>query len=490
MITLWLFVLLSMVCAGIASAGDPPAFQQADDLQTPQPSSEPIPEPNPAQGPPDPVKARQRLRELDRRLSVLESVAVGRGHGRGVMERGLGWSPEQKERGFALYATDGSYRLHINGGAQVDYHAYPMGHQANDPGTTENGFELRRLRPIIDWRVGQFVRGQIMPDLSSSFQLFNAFIDVEPAEWARLRVGVFKPVMNIENQQGEFDLVFAERSMVQNFALRRDFGVQLTGRVLQQSLRYDLGVFNTSNGAIGNNSRPLASTDSDKLGFARLMYTPFVRMGPQAFRKLDVGVASLYGTCIQSACQQPMQTMGFERIIFQYNNTVTGNGSQTSILPQMSWFWGRFGMMSTFVHTWEQKIDRATGKAALLQNQAWMIQGEFALTDDEPAFNRVTPKHPFDGTWNSFSKGNWGAWTIGVRYSEQRLDSAIFGLNFGDPTLYARTAKGYSLALSWYASREVRFQNIWEHTDFTGASSAFAASGTSDFFIFRATLIY
>ncbi|HEV2174008.1 MAG TPA: hypothetical protein VGR71_10590, partial [Nitrospira sp.] len=85
MITLWLFVLLSMVCAGVASAGDPPALQREDDLQAPRPSSEPIPDPEPipelnrAQGPPDPVKARQRLRELDRRLSVLESVAVGRG---------------------------------------------------------------------------------------------------------------------------------------------------------------------------------------------------------------------------------------------------------------------------------------------------------------------------------------------------------------------------------------------------------------------------
>lgn len=489
MATIWLFLLV-LACANVASAEDPLPSQQEDTAQPPKTSAEPEVESSPAQGPADPTKARQRLRELDRRLSVLESLAVGRGHGRGVMERGLGWSPEQRERGFALYSTDGSYRLHLNGGVQTDYHTYPMGHNAIDPGTTQDGFELRRLRPIMDFRVGQFVRGQIMPDFASSFQLFNAFIDVEPSDWARIRIGLFKPVMNIENQQGEFDLVFAERSLVQNFALRRDFGVEVTGRVLQQSVRYDIGVFNSNNGAIGNNSRPNVSADSNKLGYARLMYTPFLRIGPQVLRKLDVGVAGFYGNCGQSACQQPMQTMGFDRTIFAYNNSVTGNGAETKILPQMSWFWNRIGVMSTFIHSWEPKIDHASGRSGTLQHQAWMVQGEFALTDDEPAFNRVAPKHPFDGRWGSFTHGNWGAWTIAARYSEQDLDPNTFGLNLGAATIYARTAKGYSLALNWYASREIRLQSIWEHTDLKGANSTYVASGTSDFLIFRATLIY
>lgn len=486
---IWLFLLI-LIGTGIASAEDPPPSQQPDSVQPPRSASESTTEPSSAQGPPDPAKARQRLRELDRRLSVLESVAVGRGHVRGVMERGLGWSPEQRERGFAMYSTDGLYRLHLNGGIQTDYDAYPFGHKSTDPGTTENGFLLRRLRPIIDWRIGQFIRGQIMPDIASSFQLFNAFIDIEAAEWARLRVGLFKPVMNIENQQGEFDLVFAERSLVQNFALRRDFGVQLTGRIIQQSVRYDLGVFNSNNGAIGNKSEPTVSADSNKLGYARLMYTPFVRMGPQALRKLDVGVAALYGNCGQSACQQPMLTMGFDRTIFQYNNTVFGNGAETKILPQMSWFWSRFGVMSTFIHTWEPKIDHATGRSDTLQHQAWMVQGEVALTDDEPAFNRVTPKKPFDGTWNSFKRGNWGAVTIAARYAEQYLDPSTFGLGFGNATIFARTAKGYSVGLTWYASREFRIQSMWEHTDLKGANSTYVASGTSDFIIVRLTLMY
>src|SRR5581483_3409384 len=137
-------------------------------------------------------------------------------------------------------------RLHINGGIQVDYHLFPRGQNGADPGTGPDGFDLRRLRPILDFRIARYIRGQIIPDLGfrRRSELFNAFIDFDAVEWARVRVGQFKPVMNVENQQGEFDLVFAERSFVQNFALRRDFGVQVTGRVLERQLRYDVGVFN------------------------------------------------------------------------------------------------------------------------------------------------------------------------------------------------------------------------------------------------------
>lgn len=91
-------------------------------------------------------------------------------------------------------------------------------------------------------------------------------------------------------------------------------------------------------------------------------------------------------------------------------------------------------------HRAKPSLDQTACAATTLQNQAWMVMGEFARTDDEPAFNRVTPKRPFD-----LSKpGYWGAWTIAARYSERRLDAATFGLNYGDATPYARSAKGFS----------------------------------------------
>ncbi|WP_455388791.1 hypothetical protein, partial [Petrachloros mirabilis] len=79
---IWL-IFLTLACANVTSAADAPSSQQEDAIQSAESSSAPTAEPSATQGPLDPTKSRQRLRELDRRLSVLESVVVGRGHGRG-----------------------------------------------------------------------------------------------------------------------------------------------------------------------------------------------------------------------------------------------------------------------------------------------------------------------------------------------------------------------------------------------------------------------
>ena len=413
MATIWL-LFITLVCANAAWADDPPPTEQAEIAEPQQSPSEPT-EPSATQGPPDLTKARQRLRELDRRLSVLESVAVGRGHGRGVMERGLGWSPEQRERGFALYSTDGFFRLHLNGGVQAQYIAFPRGQTGSDPGTKPDTFEFRRVRPILDFRIARDFRGQIMPDLAPRrrTELFNAFVDWDRFDWARLRVGQFKPALSLEKLQGEFDLVFAERSLVQNFVPFRDFGVQLTGRVIQSQLRYDIGVFNGSPQAIGPANFVAPSADSNKHLVARIMGTPFLLHGPRALRQLELGVGVMYGAFRDTPGQQPMLTMGQDRIIFQYRDTVTGDGFHSRVVPQMIWYWGRLGVMSLFVHTWEPKRDQVTGQAARLQHEAWTVQGEFSLTEDEPAYNRPIVRKPFD-----LSKpGHWGVWTLAARYS-------------------------------------------------------------------------
>lgn len=482
-----LSLVFSLMCVEVAWSSELPAAPKEElpiDSATVDTSSTPA-----SADSPDIAEQRKQLREeIDRRLAVIEGLLLGRGHTRGMVERGLGWSPTQEERGFSLYSTDGAFRLHLNGGVQTQYNAFPGGHSGQDPGSEPDGFEFRRVRPIFDFRISRFIRGQIMPDLAPRrrTELYNAFLDFEGFQWGTLRVGQFKPALSLEKLQGEFDLIFAERSLVQNFVPFRDYGIQITGFPFQRQLRYDIGAFNGSPQAIGPANFAAPSTDSNKHLVARLMLTPFLLQGPRALRQLQLGVGVMGGSFTSTSGQQPMLTMGQDRTIFQYQSSVAGNGFHTRVIPQMMWFWGRLGVTSLFVHTWEPKRDAVTGKTAELQHQAWVVQTQFLLTDDEAAYDRATPKHPFD-----LSKpGAWGAWELALRYSEQRIDPATFRLSFADATQYVQTTKAFSVALNWYLSREVRLQWIWEHSDFTGANPAYQASGKDDMLITRLTLLY
>lgn len=109
---------------------DGPAWASAPLESEPGPSPAPDSRRGSATASPAPLQGsagQRQLRELERRLSVLVDVMIGRGHRRGVIERGLGWSPELQERSFFLYSSDGNFRLHLNSGVQAQYNAFPRG---------------------------------------------------------------------------------------------------------------------------------------------------------------------------------------------------------------------------------------------------------------------------------------------------------------------------------------------------------------------------
>ncbi len=111
-----------------------------------------------------------------------------------------------------------------------------------------------------------------MPDFGDgSAQIVDAYIDVRPWSWLKLRLGKFKPPIGLERLQSDADMPLLERGLTANLSPTRDVGVQLFGEVLAGIVHYALGVFD---GAVDN-----ASADSDKnhaKDFAgRLFFQPF-----------------------------------------------------------------------------------------------------------------------------------------------------------------------------------------------------------------------
>jgi phosphate-selective porin OprO and OprP len=434
----------------------------------------------PVQPPPRPDAIERDMQQMESRARFIESLTLGTWQTRGLSERGAGWSPQS---GFFLRSSDGEHFLRITGFAQVDYRAFPGGQSGADPGTNPDTFNLRRMRPVLDGRLFRQFHFQIGIDFSGRgrSELLNAFIDWEYFNTLRVRVGQFKVNVNPEITQGGVDLVFMERSLVQNLNPYRDFGAQIYGRLLKEAIRYDLGVLNGS--PVGPATQPNLSFSDNAMLFGRLWLSPFSRTDYRSLQQLQFGIGFTHQDVRNQTGQQPMQDEARQRIVFQYAPAVTGDGAHDRFTPFMMWYWHRLSAMSVYTYAVERERNLANGAAAALHHQAWMVQGTFLLTDDDASFTTVRPKKPLDIT-----RGQWGAWEVALRYAELLLDPQAFTLGMADVTKYAQTTKALSVGVNWYLTHNLKVQVHWEHNDFFGAGRAYAASSTANALLARVSL--
>jgi phosphate-selective porin OprO/OprP len=196
-------------------------------------------------------------------------------------------------------------------------------------------------------------------------------------------------------------------------------------------------------------------------------------------------LAVTQGWIFDHAGSFPMQTETFSLAFFQFNSNVTGDGSRTRLLPQLSWYWKRAGFLAQYVYR-SSREDILNGSSARFTDQAWSIQGSLFLTDDAASSGEVHPRQPF----TAMQPGHWGAWEIALRYAEITLDPDIFLLGFADPVRNARHAESLTFALNWYLDSSLRFTVHYVHTDLAGAGPSYMGVRQEDGLMFRAQVTY
>ncbi|MFL5322295.1 MAG: porin, partial [Myxococcaceae bacterium] len=132
------------------------------------------------------------------------------------------------DEGFSLSSADGDYKLKLKALLQLDGRAYPG--DGNLPLT--DTFLIRRARPILDFTLFGFVDGRIMPDFGDAkVQIYDAYAEVKPRAWIKLRVGKFKPPVGLERLQGAANTFFNERAFPTALVPNRDVGAQLSSEL-------------------------------------------------------------------------------------------------------------------------------------------------------------------------------------------------------------------------------------------------------------------
>jgi phosphate-selective porin OprO/OprP len=438
------------------------------DAPAPAPTTSAAP---PAEAPLSPELARrldeldQRTRITERKLELAQEAAAQKPPGPRVITG---------ERGFAIGDGDRQFELKLQGLLQVDGRRL---FGSDDPVLRDktDTFLVRRARLYFDTTVLGLVDARIMPDFgNNTVALLDAYADLHPRPWLRLRVGKFKPPIGLERLQTDAYVPLPERALDSNLSAQRDVGAELWGDIANAAIHYELVWLN------GNPDGTLNDVDDEhaKTYGGRLFLRPFQLTDVHA-GDLGFGVAfetgnekgsSVVTNGVASNTWLPTFKSVGQNTIYSYVSsatdptlTVFASQRHTRINPQLYYFYGPVGLLAEWVHERQGVAKGATVGA--VNHQSGHVTVSVALGGDN-SYDGVRPKAP----------ANWATKDIGavelvVRYGWLDLDDAAFvNALYADPTKSVTEAKEWSFGANWWLNRNVKLLASWGRTTFTGGA--------------------
>lgn len=433
------------------------------------------------------------------------------------------------EKGFAIESADGKNTVKFNGLLQADYRYYDegsndvRGRSSGRAGPLDGeGFRdandsalLRRVRPTIQGTLGGKYDYRFTPDFGGgSATVVDSYIDAKFSPFFKVRAGKFKSFVGLERLQSGSDIRFVERAYTTNAILpNRDLGIAAHGDLFSEKLNYAVGIVNGV--ADGGNINTGAEYNDQKEFTGRLFTTPF-KDDVNALSGLGFGVAGTYtdfrgdrnldiasssspGTLDATRNGLPSYVTEGQNTFFRYGSNVLADGQRIRVSPQANYYNGPWGVIGEYAWLKQEvgitdtsanstngtNIVSGTHKA--LHHNAWNIGATYVLTGEDNSFKGIKPKNNFD-----LDKGTWGAWELGLRYSEINLDDDTFKAPNGgayalegnantnayaNRTASAKSAKTWTAGINWYLDQNTKFQLNYLNTSFDGGASV---TGTSD----------
>jgi phosphate-selective porin OprO and OprP len=463
-------VVSSAARAQAPAEAPPPSLPEAPQAQ-PEPAAAPeAPPPAPAADPARLDDVEQVARIAGRKIENLEEEIANKA------KDAPGVSADDK--GFTIKVPDSSYQLRVRGLLQADGRFFidDEALQANDT------FLIRKLRPYIEGSLFALVDFRLLAELAGSAVLvLDAYIDIRPRDWLRLRVGKFKGPIGLERLQSDADLSFLERALDQNLSSQREVGVQLWGDVAGGIAQYSVGIFNGAvDGAAGDTDVNHAKDFAGRLFLLPLRFHP-------DFGILGLGVAGSLGNRkgrLPNNTQLPSFRTAGQNTFFGYFAPATDTtGAATTfpykqerhLNPQFYYYYDSIGLLAEYVRLY-QRVQRGE-LTAKLEHQAAHATLSYVL-NGRIAFDGVTPLSAFNR-----KTGAWGALELAARWSWLKVDPDTYGdprmavTQFANPATGARSATAWAGSLTWVPRRSFHLAFNYERTQFDGGAGTAAAPG-------------
>lgn len=368
-------------------------------------------------------------------------------------------------------------------------------------------FLMRRARLIADGTVARNFDFNFQVDLLSSglwvtntapantVTVQDAWINAKAWDWLQLRVGKMKSPIGIERWQSANARWFTDLITTTYLAPNRSIGAMLHGNVYGGVAQYWASLVNGE--PDGGSSDFSAGGQNTKEFQGRLALTPFARTDWEPLKELTVGAGVTYAPQLNglgrygTANQQQFFTYNSGTI----NATLANPGEQVRFVPNLTYFWGPFGLyaeaawstvgltgattekvskstsvkdkngktIGTFSTT--SNVTNANSYSENFTNFAWQVAASYMLTGEKNSFRAIKPNRPFNP-----STGGWGALQVAARAGQLTVDDGIFPV-YANPGIWSRQSTTVGASLNWILNENLKLTLQYDYTSFLGGAA-------------------
>jgi len=443
---------VGLMAAQTAAPTQTPATGQTQPAEPPQTAGSPTQD--------------QKIQQLEQRVDELEQkLKAADRHTEPEAEKEAASTPNTATvtadtSGFTIRSNDGNFLLKIGADLQLDNRTF----FGTGAGTVVDTALLRRVRPTFSGTVYKYIDYFFRPDFGQGqVVIYDAYAELKYFDFARLRVGKFKPPVGLERLQSDDDTTFVERGLPTLLVPSRDIGYQISGDILKSRVAYAVGVFN----GVADNGLSDAAVSDHRDYASRIFLTPFLPDERSPLRGVGFGIGASSGN-VDGEPLPAYKTFG-QNTFMTFASGVAEAGHRTRLAPAAYYYLGGFGLYSEYGVT-EEGLQKATLRRDIAF-RAWQVATSFILTGEKKGFTSPTPKRNFDPKHNG-----WGAVELAVRVGNFSAEPGLFNYGFASVTSSPRDAHEWVGGVNWYLNRLFRTSLDYGHTNF-GGGAAVAAGG-------------
>jgi phosphate-selective porin OprO/OprP len=368
----------------------------------------------------------------------------------------------------SLSTPDGKYSVNLQNLIALDGTFYD---KANI-NTTQRGFNLPFERMYLFGNITKDWDYQIaFQEALGSFNILDLWLNFHLNDKLNVRFGRMVTPFLYEYQTiwPGWDPVMT-LSLLANIAGRRREGVMAWGRLFENRVQYQQGVFNAAQGTFDDLSRNV-----DYIG--AVAFTPF---------KGSKGILDSLGggIMLETGLHQYLLDQGGSTVFiigggepntnfayfnstgvpfFQYVPTMITDGLQTRVAPQLFWF-GQFSFLAEYAYQQRHLENTATGVRGLEQvngyyvNLSYFLTGERYIADGLSSYTAISPNRPFIVSQHLYGLG---AWEVAAQYSQLWLNHGVVADGFADPLLNATQLSQLMVGVNSWMNKYTKFGFDW-----------------------------